>query len=137
MSNYMDEARAMRASIARLAEGASDEKIIDNKSAFPFWNGNGIDYAVGDILQYQDDVYKVIQPHRSQTDWTPDAVPALFVKISLDEYPEWVQPTGAHDAYAKGAKCSHNGKHWISDYDANIWEPGVYGWSEVVDSDAD
>jgi hypothetical protein len=29
-----------------------------------------------------------------------------------------------------GAKVSHNGKHWISDVDNNVWEPGVYGWSE-------
>ena len=41
------------------------------------------------------------------------------------------QPTGAQDAYAKGAKVSHNGKHWISDVDNNVWEPGVYGWSEA------
>ena len=47
------------------------------------------------------------------------------------EFPEWRQPTGAHDAYSKGDKVSHNGKHWVSDVDGNVWEPGVYGWSEV------
>ena len=45
--------------------------------------------------------------------------------------PEWSQPLGAHDAYSKGAKVSHNGKHWISDLDANVWEPGQYGWTEA------
>ena len=44
---------------------------------------------------------------------------------------EWKQPTGAQDAYSKGDKVSHSSKHWVSDYDANVWEPGVYGWSEV------
>lgn len=48
----------------------------------------------------------------------------------IDEYPEGVQPTGTHDAYAKGSKIIHNGKKWISSYDANVWEPGVYGWEE-------
>ena len=48
----------------------------------------------------------------------------------IDEYPEWVQPTGAQDAYAKDSKVTHNGKKWISSYDANVWEPGVYGWEE-------
>lgn len=47
-----------------------------------------------------------------------------------EEWPEWVQPTGAHDAYSQGAKVSHNGKHWTSDVDGNVWEPGVYGWTE-------
>lgn len=45
----------------------------------------------------------------------------------------WVQPTGAHDAYAQGAKVSHNGKKWTSDIAANVWEPGVYGWTEVIE----
>ena len=31
----------------------------------------------------------------------------------------------------KGAKCSHNGKHWMSDVDNNVWEPGAYGWTEA------
>lgn len=50
---------------------------------------------------------------------------------STEEYPAWVQPTGAHDAYAQGAKVSHNGKKWTSDVANNVWEPGVYGWTEV------
>ena len=49
-----------------------------------------------------------------------------------EEYPEWVRPTGAHDAYAQGAKVSHNGKKWTSDVGGNVWEPGVYGWTEVI-----
>jgi len=131
MNKYMEEARAIRASISGLAEGADDEKLIDNKAAFPYWNPNGVEYAAGDILQDDGKLYRVIQPHRSQDDWKPADVPALFKEISLDEYPEWKRPTGAHDAYSKGAKCSHKGKHWISDRDGNIWEPSVDGWSEV------
>ena len=50
---------------------------------------------------------------------------------STEEYPAWVQPTGAHDAYAQGAKVSHNGKKWTSDVANNVWEPGAYGWTEV------
>ena len=45
-----------------------------------------------------------------------------------EEWPEWRQPTGVTDAYTKGYKVSHNGEHWISDVDDNVWEPGVYGW---------
>ena len=138
MNKYMEEARAIRASISGLAEGASDEKIIDNKAAFPLWNGGGVKYTAGMILRHTDGkVYRVIQPHTSQPDWPPDMAPALFREISLDEYPEWVQPMGAHDAYNKDDKCSHTGKHWISDVDGNIWEPGVYGWHEEGDTNAE
>lgn len=52
-------------------------------------------------------------------------------EVPSEEYPEWVQPTGAHDAYAQGAKVSHNGKKWTSDIPANVYEPGVFGWIEV------
>lgn len=131
MNKYMEEARAIRASISGLADGADDEKLIDNKAAFPFWNPNGVQYKVGDILQDDDKLYRVVQAHRSQADWKPSLVPALFTEISVEEYPEWRQPTGAQDAYMKGDKCSHNAKHWISDVDNNVWEPSVYGWSEV------
>ena len=131
MNKYMDEAKAIRESISGLADGASDEKLIDNMAAFPHWNSNGVEYKAGDILQDDSKLYRVVQAHRSQADWKPENVPALFTEISLDEYPEWKQPTGAHDAYMKGDKCSHNGKHWVSDVDNNTWEPSVYGWTEV------
>ncbi|MGI6151600.1 MAG: chitinase, partial [Christensenellales bacterium] len=56
--------------------------------------------------------------------WVAVADPAI-------EWPEWVQPSGSHDAYEKGAKVTHNGKRWTSSADGNVWEPGVYGWEEV------
>lgn len=43
---------------------------------------------------------------------------------------EWKQPLGAHDAYAKGSVVTHNEFTWVSDVDANVWEPGVYGWTK-------
>lgn len=88
-------------------------------------------YAVGDRRQYDGLLYKCVQAHTSQADWTPPIVPALWVRTSTEEWPEWVQPQGAHDAYNAGDKVSHNEKHWVSDIDANVYEPGVYGWSEA------
>lgn len=47
-----------------------------------------------------------------------------------DEWPEFVQPTGAHDAYNTGDKVTWNGKHYISKMDGNVWNPDAYpaGW---------
>ena len=94
------------------------------------------DYAVGKILTRPNgNLYKCVQAHRSQAGWEPENTPALWNKIGdpSEEYPEWSQPLGAHDAYPLGAKVSHNGKKWTSDVANNVWEPGVYGWSEVTD----
>ena len=53
------------------------------------------------------------------------------LKLSLYGPKEWVQPTGAHDAYALGVVAAHMGKTWESTIENNVWEPGVYGWKEV------
>lgn len=53
------------------------------------------------------------------------------LKLSLYGPEKWVQPTGAHDAYALEAIVAHNGKTWESTVKDNVWEPGVYGWKEV------
>lgn len=49
-------------------------------------------------------------------------------------WPEWVQPLGAHDAYAIGAKVLFGGKVWESLIEGNVWSPAVYpqGWKEVA-----
>lgn len=104
-----------------------------NAEMFPAWDSNGYDYFAGERVTYNGEYYRCIQNHKSQADWTPDVAVSLWVKIAepSQEFPEWVQPTGAHDAYNKGDKVSHNEKHWISDIDANVYEPSVYGWTEV------
>lgn len=106
-----------------------DEQAESVTALFPDWETSK-SYAVGDRVKYNGLLYKCVQAHTSQADWTPDVVPALWVRTSTEEWPEWIQPTGAHDAYAKGSKVSHNGKHWISDIDANVYEPGAFGWTE-------
>ena len=62
--------------------------------------------------------------------YPPHEVPAVWRRVYEEEWPQWVQPTGAHDAYIFGAKVTWNDIKWISDYDNNIWEPGVYGWTK-------
>ena len=121
------KAKQLRQLIEQLAVTLEDETALTGVELFPMWT-IGRAYAVDDRVQYGGILYKCVQAHTSQADWTPDATPALWVVVSIDEYPEWVQPTGAHDAYNIGDKVTHNGKTWVSDVDNNVWEPGVYGW---------
>lgn len=41
------------------------------------------------------------------------------------EIPEWVQPTGAHDAYMMGDKVRYNGDVYESLINGNVWAPDV------------
>ena len=123
----------MRALIDVLSASLPVETALTGVELFPPWSV-GKAYATGDRVQYEGTLYKCVQAHTSQADWTPPVTPALWTAVSLDEYPEWVQPTGAHDAYSKGDKVTHSGKRWTSTADANVWEPGVYGWTEVAAS---
>lgn len=123
-------ARKLRAFIELMSTNATDEEALDNILAFPKWEV-GREYVQGERIRYEDVLYKVLQNHTSQADWTPDTAVSLYVRVSIEEWPEWVQPTGAHDAYNMGDKVSHNEKHWESLIDANTYEPGVYGWEEA------
>ncbi|MBR0341013.1 MAG: alpha-amylase [Oscillospiraceae bacterium] len=129
-----EKARVLRKLIEQTAITLSDEEALEGVELFPMWKAETA-YALNDRVQYNDVLYKCVQAHSSQSDWTPDVTPALWTEVSIEEWPEWKQPTGAQDAYAVGDKVSHNDKHWISDVDANVWEPGVYGWTEHVDED--
>lgn len=115
-------ARKFRKFIEAMAVNATDEEALDNIEGFPKWKV-GEAYEKDFRLRYNDVLYKVLQSHTSQADWTPDVAVSLYVRVTIEEWPEWVLPTGGHDAYNTGDKVSHNEKHWISLIDANVWEP--------------
>ena len=78
-------------------------------------------------------MYRCLQAHTAQADWTPDAVPSLWAKVLIpdpDVIPELEQPDSTYP-YMIGDRVTHNGVTWESTIDNNVWEPGVYGWTEV------
>ena len=118
-----------------LAESGNIDEITatEHTDLFAPW-AVGVAYPVGVLRQHNDLLYKCVQAHTSQEDWSPDVTPSLWAKVGdpAEEYPEWSQPIGSHDAYMLGDKVSYNGQHWVSTADNNVWQPGVYGW-EVVE----
>lgn len=123
----------LRQLIHKSSASLDDTDALDGMELFDWWKPNEY-YEMGDRRRYGDKLYKCNQAHTSQEIYPPDIVPALWSEIADPsiEWPEWKQPQGAHDAYEKGAKVSHMEKHWISEIDANVYEPGVYGWIEKV-----
>lgn len=130
----MDEMmEAVKRMLASSTTELSDEDALDVAALYPAWISMiGKEVKVGERYWYNEKLYKVVQAHIVQEDWTPDTVPALFTEVSIAEIPDWRQPTGAQDAYNTGDKVKHNDKTWESTVDGNVWEPGVYGWNEIV-----
>ena len=116
-----------------LSESGNIDEVTasEHPDVFAPWEPD-VDYVVGNLRRYGEKLYKCVQAHRSQPDWTPDAAASLWVVAGdpAEEWPQWSQPIGAADAYMTGDKVTHNEKHWISQVDNNVWEPGVYGWAE-------
>lgn len=109
-----------------------DEVAVGTAILFPAWRAGEV-YMADERIRYGEKLYRVVQAHTSQAEWEPDKTPALFTEVPKPgEIPEWKQPTGAQDAYAKGDKVRHNGNVWESQVDANVWEPGVYGWQQIM-----
>lgn len=127
-----DQARQMRKLLEGQTDTMTDEEILNYPDFVEKWK-NGKSYSAGKRLEYNGTIYKVLQDHTSQDEWTPDAAPSLFAKVLItdpDVIPEWEQPDSTNP-YMAGDKVTHNNKTYVSDIDNNVWEPGVYGWSEV------
>ena len=112
---------AVKAMLAKNTETLSDEEALGVAALYPTWTSKiGQNLAVGERLWYDGSLYKVIQTHTAQDNWTPSEAVSLFTKVSIAEYPDWVQPTGTQDAYNTGDKVTYDGKHWVSTADANV-----------------
>lgn len=76
--------------------------------------------------------------------WSPTAYPQGWTKLDGtgespepggddDEYPAFVQPTGAHDAYNIGDKVTYNGHRYECTMNNNAYSPDAYpqGWKQI------
>ena len=129
--NRLQAAEQLRRALQIYANTLPEEQALEVAAVYPAWEA-GRAYAVGEILSYgtnsvgDPQLYKVVQAHTSQEDWTPDSVPALYDAFGLDDdgYPVWSQPTGAYDAYNTGDIVSYNGTLYQSLIDGNTTVPG-------------
>ena len=133
----IEKARELRALIEKaMTETASltEAEAVAATCLYPKWSGDSVQYTAGQRVQDDGVLYTVLQAHTSQPDWKPADAPSLFAKVLIPDptvIPEWEQPESTNP-YSKGDKVAHNGKTWVSDIDGNVWEPGVYGWTEVA-----
>lgn len=121
-----------------LIESQINGLTVDDNTAlrmlefYPEWAA-GVDYTAGYKVQRGGKLWRCLQNHASQDGWEPESAPSLWAKVLVPDetvVPEWEQPDSTNP-YSAGDKVTHNGKTWVSDINNNVWEPGVYGWSEV------
>lgn len=121
----------------------NEETAMQIASLYPVWAADK-QYKANDVISYgknsvgDPQLYLVLQAHKSQSDWLPDATASLYKKMGISEsgYPIWTQPLCAVDAYNIGDIVSYNGKLYKSIINANVWAPDVYpaGWEEYTES---
>lgn len=126
------EAEAYRTKIETAAESQNDAEALESIELFKKWEA-GMNVTAGQRYQHIGKLWRVVQTHTTQADWEPQNTPALWTEVSLDEWPEWVRPTGAQDAYNQGDKVTFEGQHYISLIDGNVYSPEEYpaGWSQA------
>lgn len=136
----LQKAEQFRKAVQLFAASLSDESAMEVATIYDAWEP-GKTYAAGTFLRYKENsvgdpqLYKVVQAHTSQVDWTPDATPSLYVPIGLNDkgYPVWSKPTGAHDAYNVGDIVDYNGTLYKSLINGNVYSPDEYptGWQKL------
>lgn len=127
-----EKAYTLRAMIEKASESLDDTDALEAVELFPNWS-EAAEYAVGDRVRYDGILYKCLQAHTAQSTWNPVDAVSLWARVLIPDpevIPEWIQPDSTNP-YMKGDKVKHLDKTWVSDVDNNVWEPSVYGWSEV------
>lgn len=130
------EAERYRHHINVLISELTDDDAYEVTDLFGPWQ-ESTTYALDDRVKYNDKLYKCVQAHTSQSDWTPDVTPALWTEVPPPgQIPVWVQPTGAQDAYMTGDKVKYpdeNSDVYVSLVDNNVWVPTTEGLWEKED----
>ena len=122
-------AQKLRPIIEKAAMQLEDADAIEGVQLFPAWSVEAA-YLVGDRVRYNNILYKCLQNHAAQENWTPEAAPSLWARVLIpdpDVIPEWVQPDSTNP-YQIGDKVTYNGQIYESTIANNVWAPDVYGW---------
>lgn len=134
--SVVDDARHLRSVIEQLSVNLDDEQAVEVVELFPTWRV-GTEYKIGDRVRYLDVLYKVLQNHTSQADWTPDTAVSLFAKVLIPskDIPVWEQPTSTN-AYMTGDRVYYPTAQddvYESLIDNNVWSPTAYpqGWKVI------
>ena len=135
----LNRLNAMFAQAVISSANNTDEEALKVKALYPDWEdmAEGSTLAVGQRVNYNGVLYKVIQEHQKQLAWNPVEAPSLFAKVLIPDenvIPEWEQPDSTNP-YKTGDRVSYNGNAYVSLIDGNVWNPEEYpqGWELITE----
>lgn len=141
--NKLQSAEQLRKALQMFAQTLTDDEAMEVATVYPAW-ATATAYKVDEMVTYGENevgdpqLYRCIQAHTSQDDWTPDVAVSLWSAIGLapDDIPIWSQPTGSHDAYNTGDRVHYptaDDPVYESLIDGNVYSPEAYpqGWQIV------
>ena len=144
MSKWQRGAKPVRDAMDTAGALLTDEQAATVAPLYKPWrvyddDGKPIQYKIDDRRTFKGLLYRCILNHEAQNAWNPADAPSLWTRVQTSDTGEilpWVQPDSTN-GYKLGDKVTHKGKTWLcTEVDGagnNIWEPGVFGWTEVME----
>ena len=130
-------AAIIKLAVKQARQVTDDTEALSLQILYKQWNKQiGKTLQVGEYINHNDILYKVLQQHVAQDNWSPDVSPSLFAKVLVDPTGEtvldWEQPDSTN-GYMIGDKVRFEGHIYVSVIDNNIWSPTAYpaGWELV------
>ena len=127
----------MKLAVKQARQITDDEEALQVQCLYKQWNKQiGKELTVGEYINYNGVLYKVLQQHTVQEQWTPVAAPSLFAKVLVDPSGEtileWEQPDSTN-GYMVGDKVKFEGHIYVSVINNNVCSPTAYpaGWKLV------
>lgn len=110
-----EHAYKLREMIVKASVSLPDEDALEAVELFPAWEAD-TEYSVDVRLRYDGKLYRVVQAHTSQADWTPDITPALYAEVALPgdgETPEHPISYNNNMALEQGKYYAQNGVVYV------------------------
>lgn len=105
----------------------SDEDALNVAALYPTWSSLlGESVTAGTRVWDDGKLWKVIQPHTFQANWRPADTPALFVEVSIEEWPKIPENIPSTAPWMAGDKGTWQGQHYICKQNNCTWNPDQY-----------
>lgn len=120
---------AVKRMLSASTDSLSDEDALAVAAAFPTWESavdEGKEVVTGKRLWYDGRLWKVLQPHTPQANWTPYTATSLYVEVSIEEWPEIPENIPSTKPWMNGDKGTWKGEHYICNTDNCVWNPDQY-----------
>lgn len=82
MGRYLEAAKVIRAAMDAAAAALTDEQALTAAALYPLWDG-GAQYDAGERVRFDGTLYKCLQPHAAQPDWTQTVAPSSSLAVLM------------------------------------------------------